>query len=673
MKATVSQLSNYKTFRYIVTSILLFVSYLGYSQQVTEEDFKVALSYKLLNNIEWQEGIPGKKFMFAVLSEDTKIQSKFNSLQKLKVKGKGVVVESYTSLSAINKHFDAIFVDYTYSTSIHKILQHFEGKSTLLISDQAEDQRNVMINLLKVNNKLTFEVNKSNILIEKMAASSEILLLGGKAIDVAKLYKEAKRELEQKIAQLQAQSKQLQDKQQQITVHKSELSRQREELQSQKDELQTQQLKIVDQNKAIEQSNLELEAQKANLDKLLGDIDKQNENLAEKVALINKQEKDMLIQKKELAEGAEKLKAQKDEIEKQEAVLLKQNLTITTQENMIYVAGGFVVLLVFLAFFIYRSMQVQKRAKVEVQAKKDELESMNVELKTSREEVMTQNEELFQQQEEILAINETLAFQKEELTLTNHEITTSINYAKTIQEAVLPTEETIQRLFPKHFVYYEPKDIVSGDFYFVTKRDNKRIVAVVDCTGHGVPGAFMSLMGLNIFDEVINKNKETSPAKILEYLNHEIKDRLKQEESNNDDGMDLGICAFEEAVDGKTIVTFSGAKNNLYLVRKSGDLEIIKGDRASIGGLFNIRKNHTFTNQEFTVEEGDMMYMTTDGFQDQCDIERRKIATKGLKKLLMKFNAEKMNVQAAKFEAALKEHQGKAAQRDDITLFGIRV
>ncbi len=260
----------------------------------------------------------------------------------------------------------------------------------------------------------------------------------------------------------------------------------------------------------------------------------------------------------------------------------------------------------------------------------------------------------------------------------NQHITDSIRYARTIQAAVLPSKKLIKQNIEEFFIIYCPKDIVSGDFYwFTTVFDKatlteKMVIAVVDCTGHGVPGAFMSLVGNTFLHEIIIEKNITNPAQILESLDETLKNSLQKGEQTNKDGMDAAICVLEkDELNNSTKLNFSGAKRPLWYALPDSNLENVQGTRRSIGSQRIAGK--PYENHEFVFEKGTSIYLTTDGFADQSDTKGDKFGTPNLAYLIEKNIALSMEEQKNQIEQALDIHQGKVEQRDDITVLGFRV
>ncbi|WP_154657268.1 tetratricopeptide repeat protein [Hugenholtzia roseola] len=263
----------------------------------------------------------------------------------------------------------------------------------------------------------------------------------------------------------------------------------------------------------------------------------------------------------------------------------------------------------------------------------------------------------------------------------NRHITDSIRYAQTIQQAVLPANERLNKVLKQYFIVYKPKDIVSGDFYWFSQAEGKMFVAVVDCTGHGVPGAFMSMIGNTILNETVNEKKIYDPAQILTRLHKGVKQALKQEAALNperrvnDDGMDVVLCSldFREETQDKVKVLFAGAKRPLiYVLPQTQEAAYVRGDNKSIGG-FRERKTVDFVQHEFEFPRNTVLYLTSDGFADQQNPEQIKFGTPRLLQALAENAAEDMANQKVLLEVALENHQRSEEQRDDITILGIKL
>jgi len=292
-------------------------------------------------------------------------------------------------------------------------------------------------------------------------------------------------------------------------------------------------------------------------------------------------------------------------------------------------------------------------------------------IKNAEKQIIQANEILLKQHAKLLD-------QKEKIEQQNFSITSSINYALTIQQAILPTASETNKFFNSFLIYY-PKDIVSGDFYWfnhLPAKENKTekiYAAVIDCTGHGVPGAFMSLIGSRLLNEIVNEKKITSPKNILAILDNMLKKVLRQETEERLDGMDVCMCRIEKNAE-KYLITFSGAKRPLYYFKKSENvLNRIHGDRITIGG-FNLRlTDDHFIHHEIVLQSGDLLYLSSDGLIDQNSPERKRFGSERLIKTLNFAATVPFNKQKEMIEKEMASFRNNELQRDDITLWGINL
>jgi phosphoserine phosphatase RsbU/P len=248
-------------------------------------------------------------------------------------------------------------------------------------------------------------------------------------------------------------------------------------------------------------------------------------------------------------------------------------------------------------------------------------------------------------------------------------ITNSINYAKRIQEAILPKEDALANTFDSHFIYFQPRDIVSGDFYWFAEKDDKYFVSVADCTGHGVPGALMSMIGIELLNKIVFLQDIQSPDEILNELHKQIRKTLKQDITENRDGMDIALCVIDK--DQKAI-EFAGAKNPLIYIHK-GEFQRIKGDKVPIGGVQK-EKERLFTKHVLPFDEDTTVYMFSDGYQDQFGGEDgKKFLSKRFLQLLEYVSKEPMNKQKSILDITIQDWMGAShKQVDDILVMGLK-
>jgi len=318
------------------------------------------------------------------------------------------------------------------------------------------------------------------------------------------------------------------------------------------------------------------------------------------------------------------------EINKQRAETEKQDIKLNA-----FIIGFILVLI--LAFFIFRSYR-QK-----------------------------QNANKLLEEKNILIEN-----QKQLVEEKNLKITDSINYAKRIQQAILPPLELINSFLPESFIFFRPKDIVSGDFYWFAEKEEKLLIAVADCTGHGVPGAFMSMIGNTSLNEIVNVKNIVSPAQILNELNKNIVGLLHQssgESGTQDDGMDITILSIDIV---NREIEFAGANHFSYLINNF-QLQTLQGDVYSIGGMFG-RSDINFTSQKIKVEKGSIIYLFSDGFIDQFGGEKNtKFLSGRFGELLKSIQQYDMQQQQIKLVEAFDNWKGNNKQLDDVLIVGVKI
>ncbi|WP_299466034.1 SpoIIE family protein phosphatase [uncultured Microscilla sp.] len=335
------------------------------------------------------------------------------------------------------------------------------------------------------------------------------------------------------------------------------------------------------------------------------------------------------------------------------------------------------------------------------------IQAQNLELKIQKEEMLVQNEELLQQKEEVVTQRDFIEKKNQEMKFLNNKlgsservlrkavkslresqqkisnknevleqrdrfIQKSIRSAVTIQETLLPHPQKLNELLRDYFIIYYPKDKVSGDFYWLNKVACHTILVVSDCTGHGIPGAFMTMIGNTLLDKIINTEKITSPAAILDALHTEIQLVLRQKETQDINGMDAAVVSLEQANGALTRLTFAGAKNSLFYLPKGESLLYeLKGARKSLGGIQN--ENKQFVNHVLNLAPESLIYLGSDGLQDQNDVHRKKFGKDRLIRMLNQIALLPLSGQKEKIEEALHQQMINTTQRDDILWLGIRI
>ena len=270
--------------------------------------------------------------------------------------------------------------------------------------------------------------------------------------------------------------------------------------------------------------------------------------------------------------------------------------------------------------------------------------------------------EVVRQKDEIVSKNIVLEYQKKE-------IEDSIRYARRIQSAVIPSEKVCREIFPQSFVVFKPLNIVSGDFYWISRIGNKIIFTAADCTGHGVPGAFMSMLGVAFLNEIVNKDNITSPEMILNHLRDKVIQALQQQGISGEarDGMDIAIVTIDKQ---EQKIEYAGAYNPLILIR-NGEIIETAGEKMPIGIYENM---HPFNKHEIHIEKGDVFYMFSDGYEDQFGgPDGKKFKSKNLKQLLLEIHTHPVEKQKEILENSFEEWKGDLPQVDDVVLVGLAI
>ncbi|MCW3104385.1 MAG: protein serine/threonine phosphatase [Bacteroidetes bacterium] len=343
--------------------------------------------------------------------------------------------------------------------------------------------------------------------------------------------------------------------------------------------------------------------------------------------------KDSMNNEEGMRQVQEMEKRLENEKQEKEIQILKQNkeiqdLKVSSQsarlrQNSILISAVLSVLLIVLlmSFFIYKAYKQIKRTNVELAEKKKEIQD-------------------------------------------------SINYAKNIQEAMLPDVQVLKRYFPEGFGLFMPKDVVSGDFYWFSELNGRLYFAVADCTGHGVPGGFMSMIGIDKLNQALNDKKLEGPGDLLAFLNAGIKQALKQtaDSSLSRDGMDIAVCSFDKDT---LQLRYAGANRPLWLVRNNELIEH-KATKASIGGF--TEDEQRYGESSIQLQKGDALYLFSDGYADQFGgPKRKKFMTKQLKQVIIENHSIPMSKQEERFKKIFDDWKGDAGQVDDVLLFGVRI
>ncbi len=484
--------------------------------------------------------------------------------------------------------------------------------------------------------------------------------------------------------------KDIKEKEEELKDRNEELVSIEEELRQQNEEIQLQREALEDKNQQVEKANKRLQRNEIILSQAYIDIKEKEQELQERNEELTASEEELKQQNEEILTQQEKLFELNRELEKLSFVADKTDnavLIFDSKGNFEWANEGFERMF---GCTLDEHIEIKGKNIFEASTSSDITAIYNKCIKTQKsvlyesKAVHTSGEETWLQTtltpiidgygevSQLVAIDSDISKIKkveQEVRLKNDQIKGSIKYAQTIQQVILPNIKNITEF--DSFIIYRAKDIVSGDFYWYTKTDDYTFVAVVDCTGHGVPGAFMSLIGSRILSEIIIRKRIYDPKQILTEMNNEVIKALRQKQTNNRDGMDVCLSRIEKN-ENKMNLIFSGAKRPLFVIKDNSKTIVLKGDRKTVGDP-QVSIDAMFTNQEIVLSEGDLIYLTTDGLSDQNNYERKRFGRKKIINILEKNSHKPMSDQKRILENELDNWQLEEKQRDDIAIWGIKI
>jgi serine phosphatase RsbU (regulator of sigma subunit) len=622
----------------ILLALFFIILNKSFSQGAFNDATRALYIMDISRYIEYPEEImmPAEEFSIGVLSAEDNLYWELENLAKTRkfIQGKPIRVYLYRDLDHLDKNM-VLYVNKDEGFKINNILNAVKGKHTLLITEGYEF-RESMINFKILNNKPRFEVNEA--------------LLNKEGLKVDELF-------------LALAIKTREDWQELFQVTEVELVEEKVITQAQRVKIEEQQAKIDEQLALIALQEARLDSLDKEVQKKQNDIRQKQRILSHQLSEINKQkdvirtaessikEKDIVLAEKQknISIKEKRLSQQENQIAAQDAKIYLQFKQLEKQKLITYFISIALFLVIGLLYFIYLNYKNKKKANLILEEKNR--------LITEQKEFITEQRDLAEMQ------RDQIAYQKKH-------ITDSIHYAKRIQTALLPSIELFSDKID-HFVLYKPRDIVSGDFYWVNEIDGKQIIITADCTGHGVPGAFMSMLGISLLNEIVNNKKIHKPNEILNTLRKDIIDSLKQSEGELiegavKDGMDMTACTVYYEND---VLEFSGANNPLYII-SGEELIQIKGDKmpVAIHALMD-----PFSLQEYKLKKGDCFYTFSDGFVDQFGgPNQKKFLSKNFRELLLNIKDMPMVEQGNKLDAAFEKWRADVEQVDDVTVIGVK-
>ncbi|MFT7615029.1 MAG: serine phosphatase RsbU (regulator of sigma subunit) [Parvicellaceae bacterium] len=646
----------------IIRNIVLCLL-LGFSATITfgqEGNLKGYTIYKIAKHMAWPDGFEDTSttFNFGFIGNDSttqkiynafKFAEKFRKLEKKKIKA-----YFFEDIKDI-KNIRVLYVNGGGKLDLNSIKTKISDRVTLLVTENYPFEE-AMINLVADYKRGRFEVNKTNLRKaglepdgnvaffsfkseESISNTQDLLTLIKDGVDAdlkAEDLVELLDEYTQMIDQIEAQKEEIidqtaelrmliseaQTKQKQIALQQLELEQKESEIELSQEELATISARNKKQQQQLAQTELELVGEMASLDSI-------HTLLAEKQSTfaleLEKQEEMLRIKKGQIAENEYTIESQMNTIDVKEQ-------QIETQQWLIWF--GIIVLfgILGIVFLIYRNYRNKKKANAQLESK-----------------------------------NKIIEEQKAIVEERNREVMDSINYAKRIQEAILPKASLVDKLLPEHFILYKPKDIVAGDFYWLEEVGKTVIFAAADCTGHGVPGAMVSVVCNNAMNRAVREFKLTVPGEILDKTRELVIEQFAEGNEDVKDGMDIALCSLE----GNKL-KYAGANNSLWVIRKgSEEVEEIKATKQPIGKVDVVAP---FETHEIELNKDDSIYLFTDGYVDQFGGEKgKKFKSKTFKQLLISIQDGDLESQKSVIDESFEAWRGDLEQVDDVCVIGVRM
>ena len=628
-------------FIFIFSAPLLLLTVAAQEQQKIDNNTRATLILDIAKYVQYDESfLDLQKFRITILDTDDEFYWPLQRMadERKMIQGKPIEIQLVTKPILI-KRSQVVYLNSEDKYKIKEVLWEVEGQNTLVISE-GYPFRESMINFKVVDGKPRFEANEE--IMQEHGLSVDELFLA-QAIktreDWEQLYAVTDEELQEEKVITQQQKLVIAQQDSMINEQLARMKQlgkdilEREKQLAEKiGELLTTEEELREKNTAIQQQEKEITRQK-------GLIVSQQMEVLDKARILSQQ-------KAEIRNSEQLLNDKEEQIRENEARISLQLEAIQKQKLVIITAIVAVVLLLGLAYFIFVNYRNKKKAN-------DLLEEKNRKITAQRDEIEKQKEVAEAQRDQI-------AYQKKH-------ITDSINYAQKIQRAILPSLELFTDEF-EHFVLYKPRDIVSGDFYWVDKLDNQHVIIAADCTGHGVPGAFMSMLGITLLNEIILNRNITSPEQVLNNLRSKVIDALGQVGSDFElkDGMDMTVSVLDM---NRNQLLFAGANNPLYHIR-NGELTIYNGDKMPVSIH---EKMDEFSLTVIDMQKGDSFYMFSDGYVDQFGgPEQKKFLSKNFRKALLSIQDLNMMEQGKRLDDIFEEYRGGVEQVDDVVVIGVK-
>lgn len=626
-------------FRYLRTSLMvagmILVINNSWGQAPLNNGTRAVFIFDIAKYIDYGPSFADSSvFRIGILDEDEYLFFELGNLRKTRtrIQDKPVELVKFNSESKIT-YTQLLYVNKASGFNLSKVKTSIESHQTLLLTEGYEF-RESMINFIGVEggipkygvnedmiNKAGMKVN-SNMLTQAIKTKEDWENLFGKASEQIVIQRDT---IIQQLAM--------------INVQKAEILRQKALLDSLDKE-------ITSKEKTLNQKQIVLEKQFIQISRQQGEITEQKRTITIQEQEVQVQKDTLARQKGKIAVQLARIDDQLKKIDEQDSRIKVQLEAIEKQKLVLYFVLLALVLVSILGYFIYRGYRIKKEANIKLEEK---------------------NRTISQQKDEIEKQRDLAAAQRDQISYQKRHIEDSILYAKRIQTALLPSLELFSDKL-EHFVLYKPLAIVSGDFYWVSPQGNPQVIISADCTGHGVPGAFMSMLGVSLLNEIVIGKHIISPDQIIENLRQGIIKSLKQvaAEDSIKDGMDIAVCVVDFE---KNILWYSGANCPLYLVR-GNELIHYRSDRMPVAIHY---KMDPFTLHKIELLKGDAFYIFSDGYADQFGgPKQKKFMSMQLRETIVSMAGMPMLKQGERLNEIFEEWRGDSPQIDDVTMIGIR-
>jgi serine phosphatase RsbU (regulator of sigma subunit) len=517
-----------------------------------------------------------------------------------------------------------------------------------------------MINFIKKGDgTLSFEVNRANIINRDISIKDELLLLGGTEVDVAELYMSMKSDLQVRQEEINSLSREIKEISNDIEEKRVELNRKLKEIELRDETIKKQKIDIEKQKietglikerlekkreelyrhiEKIEDQKIEIERQSLEIVKNREEMSLREAELKSKIDQIESRKRDLELQSRRLKYVVDEIERTQKELKDLNIEIAKNRNTIKNQNNTIGILAVVSFIILILSIWItlnYRSINLAKKL---IERQYQELETLNRDMKSS------------------------------------------IEYALLIQKTALPDKKILGEYFSKSFVLWQPRDTVGGDIYFIEAVDKDRVLLfIIDCTGHGVPGAFVTMLvkaiKRQIIEEYVRKTDLIDTSSILEEFDSKMRETMHQlgKRETPEVGFEGAVVLYDKSLNS---VQYSGASTPLFIHRKDGEIEMLKGDKGSIGYSKGRKK---ITENRVDVESGDSIYLTTDGYLDQVGSDkdskkRLSFGKKRFKNLISELKDIDFDRQPEIFDKRLREYEkDRSLRRDDVTVMGLKL